>query len=114
MEPSDQDREIARIVTVVADLVASVRSEITQRRAAGEDTTWLEQVLAELEPVAQQTHDLEITHAIRNVVTRHGGGPYPPKDLAAIAGIDDIDAVRRVLEEMVAGGLAWHDEPRDD
>ncbi|WP_206641447.1 hypothetical protein [Nonomuraea polychroma] len=43
--------------------------------------------------------------AIRAVIERHGGGPYPAEDLAALAGVSVEDA-QRVLEQMVRHGLA--------
>lgn len=66
---------------------------------------WLDQLLTGLGPLAEQAHDLEIADAVRRVIQRHGPGPYSPEDLAAIAGIVDVDALRRVLGQMVADGL---------
>lgn len=106
MDESEQlQRQIAETATLMDGLVTNARSERDRRRAVGEDTAWLEQLLAELEPLTEQAHDLERTDALRCAVQRHGPGPYPPEDLAAIAGIDDVDALRRVLEQMVAAGL---------
>lgn len=96
---------------MVADLVAQTRRERDQRARRGQDVGWLDRVLAESEPVAEQTHDLEIATAIRRVVERHGPGPYPPHELATIAGVD-ADELRRVLDRLVAEGLAMPpDEP---
>jgi hypothetical protein len=75
-----------------ADLLANARRECDRRRAAGEDTTWLDRVAHELEPLAAQTHDLDVSHAIRMVIDRHGAGPYPAEELATIAGITPDDA----------------------
>lgn len=61
--------------------------------------------MRELEPLAAQTHDLDVFHAIRMVIDRHGAGPYPAEELATIAGVAPDDA-RRVLEQMVTEGLA--------
>ncbi len=106
VDEAGHDRRIAEVATTISELVSTARREADRRRAAGEDTAWLEQVLAELAPLAEQTHDLELTHAIRRVVERHGPGPYPADDLAVLAGIDDVDGLRRVLEKMVTEGLA--------
>lgn len=65
----------------------------------------MEQFLHGLEPLAEQAHDLVIVDAIRAVIERHGGGPYPAEELAAIAGVDAADA-RRVLEKLARAGLA--------
>jgi DNA-binding IclR family transcriptional regulator len=62
-------------------------------------------VLSKLEPLAEQTHDLDVFQAIRTAVERHGGGPYPAAELATIAGADPA-TVRRVLAQMVTDGLA--------
>jgi DNA-binding MarR family transcriptional regulator len=43
--------------------------------------------------------------AIRHVIERHGSGPYPPEDLAALTGVD-VAGVQRALDEMVRAGLA--------
>ncbi|QIZ39889.1 hypothetical protein FDZ84_30410 [Saccharopolyspora sp. ASAGF58] len=59
-----------------------------------------------MEPIAEQTHDLEIFEAIRGAVASHGGAPYPVEDMATLAGVDDAEGVRRVLDQMVAEGLA--------
>lgn len=50
-------------------------------------------------------HDLETIVAIRHVIERHGSGPYPPEDLAALTGVD-VAGVQRALDEMVRAGLA--------
>lgn len=41
-----------------AELLANARRERDCRLTAGEDTAWLDRVLRELEPLAEQTHDL--------------------------------------------------------
>jgi hypothetical protein len=105
VDEAERDRLIAKVAADAAGLVAEVRRERDRRQAAGEDTAWLDTVLAELEPLAQGTHDLVTFRAIRAVVERHGGGPYPAEELAAIAGVTAADA-RRVLDQMVAEGRA--------
>jgi predicted Rossmann fold nucleotide-binding protein DprA/Smf involved in DNA uptake len=101
----DRDQIIATIAAQAAELVAETRRERARRHAAGDDTAWLDQVLTELEPLAAQIHDLDTVRAIRAVIDRHGGGPYPADELAAIAGIPIADA-RRVLDQLVEEGLA--------
>ncbi|TMR22492.1 hypothetical protein ETD86_11625 [Nonomuraea turkmeniaca] len=58
-----------------------------------------------MEPLAAATHDLTVLGAMRAVIERHGGGPYPADELAVIAGVTAEDA-QRVLEQMVRDGLA--------
>ncbi len=101
----ERDEIIAKVAVDAAELLANVRRERDRRQAAGEDTAWLEHVIAELEPVTTQIHDVEVFRAIRAVVDRHGAGPYPAEEMAAIAGVSAADA-RRVLKQMVAEGLA--------
>ncbi|MEU4838124.1 hypothetical protein [Nocardia testacea] len=62
-------------------------------------------MLPELDQLASDTHDVETTEAIRLVLDRHGPGPYPDEDLAALAGVD-FDRFRRVRRQLVAAGLA--------
>lgn len=111
VDTSEHDQRVALVIRNVADLMANLRRERARRNEAGEDTTWLDQALAEMQPVVEQTHDLETFQAIKTVVARHGGGAYPIKDLAAIAGIEDLESLSRVLDQMVAEGLA---EPPGD
>lgn len=86
----------------ITELVVSLRRERDQRRAAGADTGWMDQVLGELEPL---TEDLDVVEAIHAVIERHGPGPYPADELAIIAGVD-ADKARRFLAWMVTAGLA--------
>jgi DNA-binding MarR family transcriptional regulator len=79
--------------------------ERDHQQDAGQDTAWLDRLIRELEPLAEQTHDLETIVAIRHVIERHGSGPYPPEDLAALTGVD-VAGVQRALDEMVRAGLA--------
>jgi hypothetical protein len=76
--------------------------ERDHQQDAGQDTAWLDQLIRELEPLAEQTHDLETIVAIRHVIERHGSGPYPPEDLTGVA----VAGVQRALDEMVRAGLA--------
>lgn len=98
-------RLLADLATTMVELVANVRRERDRRQAAGQETTALEQFLHGLEPLAEQAHDLVIADIIRTVIERHGGGPYPAEELAAIAGVDAADT-RRVLEQLVHARLA--------
>jgi hypothetical protein len=110
VDESEQARLIAKVAGDAAELLVTMRRERDCRRAAG-DTVWLDQVLHELEPLVEQIHDLEIFQAIRAVVERHGAGPYPATELAAIAGAD-TESVRRVLAQMVTEGLASDQDQR--
>lgn len=114
MNQADPDRLTAAVIADIAELAAHLRRERDRRRAAGDDTAWLDHVLRELEPLLEQTHDLAMFQAVRAVVDRHGSGPYPAGELATFAGID-VEGVRRVLEQMVGEGLAAPaDESPDD
>jgi hypothetical protein len=105
VDEAERQRLLAKAAVDTAELLANVRRERDCRRAAGEDTAWLDKVLSDLEPLAGQARDLEVFQAIRAVVERHGTGPYPVEDLAAIAGADPGD-MRRLLSQMVTEGLA--------
>lgn len=105
VDESDQDRLIAKTATDTAELLAMMRRERDRRRAAGQDTTWLDQAVPELEALVERANDLEVINAIKAVIARHGPRPYPPEELATIAGVD-TDSVRRALVELVTAGLA--------
>lgn len=103
MDEAERDRLIATVAADAAQVSANVRRERDRRHAAGADTAWFDQALCELEPLAAQTHDLEVFWAIRAVVDRHGAGPYPAEELAAIASVD----ARRVRHPV-----RWRWQPR--
>jgi hypothetical protein len=105
VDEAERDRLLAEVATDAAELAATIRRERNRRRAAGEDVAWFDHVLHDLDPLAVRTHDLEVLRAIRAATERHGPGPWPPEELATIAGCD-VGSVRRVLSQMVADGLA--------
>jgi hypothetical protein len=111
VDEAERDRVLAQVATNAAELAATIRRERNRRRTAGEDVAWLAHALSELDPLAAQTHDLEVFQAMPAATERHGPGPWPPEELAVIAGCD-VDSVRRVLDQMVNDGLAT--QPRDD
>ncbi|GGK10566.1 hypothetical protein GCM10010123_45690 [Pilimelia anulata] len=100
----------AQLHAHAVELVATMRQERARRAAAGQDCAQVDRMLVELEAAAQQLHDVAVVAAIRGVVERHGGGPYPVEDLAAFTGLPDAD-VRRALGQLVDAGLA---EPPED
>ncbi|MFD1937330.1 MULTISPECIES: hypothetical protein [Nonomuraea] len=102
MDEVEWDRLVAKATADAAELLAYARRERVRRARAGEDVAWLDEVVQALEPLG----DLATLRAIGVVAIRHGGGPYPAEDLAAIAGAD-VDSVRRVLAWMVADGFAF-------
>ncbi|MFD8497963.1 hypothetical protein [Amycolatopsis sp. NPDC059657] len=111
MDEPERDRLIAHVAAQAAELLANTRIERARRVAAGEDTSWLDQLLRELEPITKEIHDADVFQAIRRVVEQHGAGPYPADELAIIAGMSTED-VLRVSQQMVAEGLASPaDEP---
>jgi hypothetical protein len=113
VDEAERKRLVAQVAADVADLLATARRERDRCQAASVDTAWLDRALRELEPLAAQTHDLDVFQAIRVVVARHGAGPYPAEELATIAGVTATDA-RRVLEQMVTEGLATPVDRRSD
>ncbi len=100
--------ELIRQVAARVDALVS-QAERERARRSGADAEWLEDLLAELRPLAQQTHDLELIGTIHDTVVRNDSGPWPGQDLAAITGAD-LARLRRVLDSLTAAGLAWPDE----
>ncbi|MGW4471186.1 hypothetical protein ACWENQ_16085 [Nonomuraea sp. NPDC004354] len=105
MDEVERDRILTEIAYDTAGLLATMRRERERRVQAGEDVVWLDLALKELESLAAGTADLVTFRAIRSFVDRHGAGPYPVEELAAIAGVD-VEDVRRVLARMDVEGLA--------
>jgi hypothetical protein len=104
----EQRRLLTEMVTTLSDLAEYTRREHQQALAARrpELAALLEQILAELEPAAR---DMATLDAVRVAVERHGGGPYPIEDLAAIAGVPEPDA-RRIVAQLVRDGMATPDQ----
>jgi DNA-binding MarR family transcriptional regulator len=99
-----RDELIADAAAILDGLLAQAERE----RAAEPDaamTEWLDALLVELRPIAEQVHDLAVAQQLFGIVERHGPGPWPAEDLAAIAGVDP-GAVQRVLDELTAAGIA--------
>ncbi len=105
MDEAERDRIVAELAEQATDLLAAARRERDSRRAAGEDVAWLDRFLADAEQLAAATEDADVFAAIWSVIRRHGPGPYPADELATIAARAP-DAVRRVLTDMEAEGLA--------
>ncbi len=64
--------------------------------------------MREAADIARSADDLVTMRAMRQVIERHGGGPWTAGDIAAITG-RDVESVGRVLDEMVRqGGLSRH------
>lgn len=107
----DQRRAIVtQVAAQLRDLAEILRAERARLAAAGTDTDRLDQVLTELEPIVVGIHDAEISGAVAQVLERHGPGPWPDSDLAALAGVD-VTELRRMRDQIAAGGLA---RPVDD
>jgi len=89
-----------------------VNADIAQRRrnraaqgVARPTPTYFNRVLTELEPLTEQTHNLEVFQVIHAVAKRHGTEPHHPADaLATTAGFEPD--THRVLDQMVNEGLA--------
>jgi hypothetical protein len=97
--------ELIRQITAMLDVLVS-QAQRERARRGGVDAEWLDGLLEELRGLAEQTHDLDLTRTIRDIVSRHGSGPWQNEDLAAIAGADLV-TLRRVLDALRAAGLAW-------
>jgi predicted Rossmann fold nucleotide-binding protein DprA/Smf involved in DNA uptake len=104
MNEADRRRTLADMAVRGDQLITDLCHQLDAVRAAGADTTRPERQLAGLEPLIADLHDLEAVVAISAVVERHGDGPYPLDDLAAIAGIS-TEACARALRELVAAGV---------
>jgi hypothetical protein len=106
---NDPDRAAAILDTAarMSRLLDDTRAEQARRHAAGDEAgaRALAPLVLNLVPAVEQTHDLEVLHAIWKITTQHGTGPYPAEDLAALTG-HDLATVRRVLADMIANGLA--------
>ncbi|MGW4094450.1 hypothetical protein [Nocardia sp. NPDC004750] len=95
---------IGQLAAALDGLVRQAERERGTRPEA--DAEWFDLLLAELRPMAEQAHDLEAARTIRDIVARHGSGPWPAEDLAAIAG-EDLATVRRILDALTESGVAW-------
>lgn len=99
------DHAVAETAKMASELLVMAQLERDHRRDVGQDTAVFDRFIRELEPIVEQSCDLETIAKIRHVTERHGSGPYPPEDLAAITGLD-VASVQRALDEMVRAGLA--------
>ncbi|MGH3754593.1 MAG: hypothetical protein ACRDRP_18215 [Pseudonocardiaceae bacterium] len=54
------------------EILVLARYEREERRAAEQDTVWLDELIVGLEKAQGNLHDVEILRAIRAVVERHG------------------------------------------
>lgn len=103
-EDARRDEPIADAAAILLGLV----TQAEQERATEPDgpmAEWLDALLAELRPIAEQVRDLVVVRQIFGVVERHGSGPWPVEDLAAVAGADPVE-VQRVLDELTDAGIA--------
>lgn len=102
MSAEDERRAaMARVAAELRDLAQYLRSEGTRLGEADADTSRLDQVLAELEPILVRFHDAEIAGAVAQVLDRHGPGPWPDADLAALARVDPTE-LRRIRDQITA------------
>ena len=115
MEPAKFSREqlISQLIADADELVVITRLERDRCLDVGENTAVVDQVLPQLEQLAVELHQLGTTEKIQTVVERHGGGPYPVEDLAALAEAH-VDDVRQALAELMTYGLAWPAPENDD
>ncbi|WP_063042361.1 helix-turn-helix domain-containing protein [Nocardia grenadensis] len=105
---ADEDARRNRPITEAAAILDGLVTQAEHERAHEHDgamAEWLDALLAELRPIAEQIHDLAATQQLFGVVERHGPGPWPAEDLAAVAGVDP-STVQRVLDQLTAAGIA--------
>jgi DNA-binding transcriptional ArsR family regulator len=98
---ADEDARRNRPITEAAAILDGLVTQAEHERAH----EWLDALLAELRPIAEQIHDLAATQQLFGVVERHGPGPWPTEDLATIAGVDP-STVQRVLDQLTDAGIA--------
>lgn len=104
-EDARRDEHIADAAAILESLVAQAEQERAAEPDGGDMAEWLDALLVELRPIAGQVHDLAVTQQLFGIVARHGCGPWPAEDLAAIAGADP-GTVQRVLDKLTAAGIA--------
>lgn len=95
---------VIRAATQLRDLAKYLRAVRADHYDAGFDTTMLDTVLAELEPIVVDMHGAEIACAVGRVLDRHGPGPWLDADLAVLAGVDLTD-LRQLRDQLLAAGL---------
>jgi hypothetical protein len=105
VDEDDRHQLFAQAAAIAGEALATARRERDRRRVAGADTSWLDQVVHELEPLAAQTRDIETVDALRIATAATVPGPCPADELAIIAGVTIADA-RRVLDQLRTAGLA--------
>lgn len=105
MDAGQQRRAILiHVAAQLRDLAEYLRGERARMAAAGDDTSQIEQVIAELEPILVLTHDAEVSSAITLAIDRHGPGPWFDADLASVAGVELTD-LRRIRDQLLAAGM---------
>lgn len=105
MDDAERDALIAKVSNEFAQVVTFARAELAVRGPDDEHAQWLDRLIAGLEPLAEQAHDLETLGAVRQLMQRHGPGPWPIEDLATMTD-RDLESVRRVLAGLTQAGLA--------
>lgn len=105
----DDAQRAALISSVAREMAGLLRWARAERVFCGDDDDehagWLDRFIAEVEPMAELAYDAETARVLRGLVVRHGPGPWPLKDLAAIAE-RDVDSVQRVMGDVIASGVA--------
>jgi N-acetylglutamate synthase-like GNAT family acetyltransferase len=101
----DQDDQAVAIGAELAEQLCAARCDRETRHAAGLDTAAADRLLHELERLARELHDVVVIEALHKVIVRHGAGPYPVEDMAALAGVS-VEEARRGLEQLAGVGLA--------
>ena len=88
--------------------MAGAREERAREIEARQNHDWIDERIAELEPLAADARALVVLSRLQRTAEQHGPGPYPAEDLAVFADTD-LDAVQRVLETLVEAGIATDD-----
>ncbi|MGV9638000.1 hypothetical protein ACWDO0_27820, partial [Nocardia rhamnosiphila] len=76
-EDALRDELIADAAATLDGLVAQAEHERANQPRGGAMAEWLDALLVELRPIAEQVHDLTVTQQLFGIVMRHGSGPWP-------------------------------------
>jgi hypothetical protein len=105
VDNAERDALIAKVASEFARVVTFAQAERVVRGPEDEHGQWLDQLIAGLEPLAEQARDVETLVAVRRLIQRHGSGPWPIENLVSMTD-RDLESVRRVLAGLTQAGLA--------
>lgn len=112
MDSVDHDALIAKLAEDLAGLVTFAKAERIGQGPAGRHAEWLDSMLQELEPMAEQAHDLDTSRAMRQLFQHRGNGPWSVNEIAETTG-RDRESVSRVLADLTQAGILTVHHGRD-